>query len=391
LIRNLHFSDFLKLGQMHQAEVGLNLPNAIMSPPSPLTAALLQQLPVQHQSSSVYIYEEGRKPSAFLQARTRHRREEWEVISLGTIGAVFSSLESPQIEDEKLDNETPETITEEAAEEKQEQPLDLNNAWLQLIEHTISEAGEKGVQRIYARLSTESAELGLFTSSGFHAYTHESLYMLDYRTKAKKPADLHLNPQRKRNLWDIQRLYDAVTPNPVMHAEQLRSDSWDISRNYFPGAGRETGWVLSEEQSERAGAYIRITSYRNKHLLRIMNVDLPRERLPELFLYALACLKAGEDTQVFCAVRDYETEQETVLEELGFKYFARQAVLVKHTAHLIKVSEKAVAHVRDRRIELPQTTVSVTKHSPALQNTKGSTQTPKKPSQANNRHGKSTI
>ena len=176
-----------------------------------------------------------------------------------------------------------------------------------------------------------------------------------------------------------------------MHAEQIRSDSRDISRNYFPGAGRETGWVLSEEQSERAGAYIRITSYRNKHLLRIMNVDLPRERLPELFLYALACLKAGEDTQVFCAVRDYETEQETVLEELGFKYFARQAVLVKHTAHLIKVSEKAVAHVRDRRIELPQTTVSVTKHSPALQNTKGSTQTPKKPSQANNRHGKSTI
>jgi len=147
--------------------------------------------------------------------------------------------------------------------------------------------------------------------------------------------------------------------SPVIHTEQFRSDSWDISRSYFPGGMKEAGWVLRNEPDEHAGAYIRITSHRNRYLVRVMNLDNQREMLPELFRFALSRIKAGPDTQVICSVREYEAEQESLLEEMGFKFLTRQAILVKHIAHLIKVTEKATDIARERRMELPQTTASL--------------------------------
>ena len=37
--------------------------------------------------------------------------------------------------------------------------------------------------------------------------------------------------------------------------------------------------------------------------------------LPDVICYALSTLKASDDATVYCAVREYQAEQESVLEE----------------------------------------------------------------------------
>lgn len=402
-VRTLNFSDFLKLGRLHQADIGLNLPFALVHPDLPLPAALAQHLPVNSLNSSVYICEEKGKPQAFVQSRQRQRRDEWEVLALGVVGSIRpelveytpnheennngeSSAETPSLApvsgsghpadrgpDRSLDGgeavQLKEAETEYLAPEEEEPleagqdeptysliqvwPVEIELAWSMLLEHLIVDAGEKGVVRLYARLSSDSPQHELFSQLGFHAYTHESLFHMQYNQPVERPDQdsLKIREQRNRDTWFINQLYSAITPTPVQNAEQNTARSWEIHRAYFSRQNKESGLVLME--GEKAVAYIRILSNRNRHLLRIMHLDSSRQLLPDLIQYALASLKAGQEVEVYCAVREYQMEQEAVLEELGFqRVFGRQSVLVKHTVQFVRGLEKQLARGREGKLEL---------------------------------------
>lgn len=399
-VRTLHFRDFLKLGHMHQADIGLNLPFALVLPDLPLPAALAQHLPINSLNSSVYICEEKGIPQAFVQARARQRRDEWEVLTLGVVGPIRPELVelsppsdnptdntgSPPIlapvtgsglevtgpgktvqlkeNETETDNTFPSGETAEPGPDGNEDatpeysliqvwPVEIELAWSKLLEHLVVDAGEKGVVRVYARLATDSPELELFNQLGFHAYTHETLFHLQFDQAVEKPdpVTLNLRPHRNRDCWFINQLYSAITPSPVQNAEQTTSRTWEIHRGYLLHQNRESGLVLIE--GDKALAYVRILSYRNRHLLRIMNLDTSRHLLPDLVRYALSTLKAGIGTEVYCAVREYQVEQEAVLEDLGFqRVFGRQAVLVKHTVQFVRGLEKQLVRAREGKLEL---------------------------------------
>lgn len=399
-VRTLHFRDFLKLGHMHQADIGLNLPFALVLPDLPLPAALAQHLPVNSLNSSVYICEEKGEPQAFVQARARQRRDEWEVLSLGVVGPVRPELvelappsdettleenneESPSLApvsgsgvssdgageavqlketdpgSDHRSGETAEPVSDGVENSEPEYsliqvwPVETELAWSKLLEHLIVDAGEKGVVRVYARLSTDSPELELFNQLGFHAYTHETLFHLQYDQAVEKPDQetLKLRDHRNRDCWFINQLYSAITPSPVQNAEQTTSRTWEIHRSYLPRHNRQSGLTLIE--GDKALAYVRILSYRNRHLLRIMNLDTSRHLIPDLVRYALSTLKAGPGTEVYCAVREYQMEQEAMLEDLGFqRVFGRQAVLVKHTVQFVRSLDKQLVRAREGKLEL---------------------------------------
>ncbi len=391
MIRTLHFSDFLKLGRLHEAEVGLNLPDSLVIPNSPLSAALIQRLPVPSLISSVYIYEEGGKPEAFAQAAARKRSEEWNVMALGvvensgrakndeTARAADSDGDTTEPEmtleiaettvdfDEADDEDRPDVADEETETEGEEEaeiekveleeklewlqrPDEIEMAWLKLLEHLVVDAGEKGVVRVYAKLSTESPELSLFSQIGFHPYTHESLFTLRYETTMERPVSLKIRSQRSRDAWFINELYRAITPSFVQNTEQNAARDWEIHKGYFPRPVKEQGWVI--EEGEKVVAYVRIISNRHKHMLRIMNLDTQRELLPDLVRFALSHLKASQDCQVYCIVREYQAEQEAVLEDAAFSYVGKQSVMVKHTVQFVRNPERVLATARDRKLEL---------------------------------------
>jgi hypothetical protein len=366
---------------MHQADIGLNLPFALMMPEPPLPAALTQHLPVNSLNSSVYIYEEDRKAQAFVQARPRPRRDEWEVLTLGVVGDVQpeavenlkpedgeeTELTHP-VENQPASNDgamlTAQAVEIKAAQQPEDGetepeteqfgyisawPQEIEMAWLRLLEHLVVDAGEKGVVRVYARISSDSPQLDLFNQTGFHAYTHENLFYLSYEQAVERPAALPIREQRNRDAWNIQQLYTAITPTFVQSSEQSNSRSWEIHKGYLPRPTKETGWILTE--GEKAMAYIRILSHRNRHLIRFMNLDTRRELLPDLVRFALATLKAGADTQVYCTVREYQMEQEAVLEDFGFsRIHGKQAVLVKHTVQFVRATERQLARSREGKL-----------------------------------------
>jgi hypothetical protein len=366
LIRTLHFSDFLKLlGRLHQVEIGLNLPDNLIVAPSPLTAALTQQIPVNSLGSNVYIYQLDKQPMAFLQVRARNRREEWDVMALGTVGTAFAESIRERDENEELGEPDPDHNPDLVATARLEgthptNPLvlvDLEDAWLDLLNYMVRHAGEKGVFRIFAKLSVDSPELDLFNQLGFHAYTHENLFYLHHHQHIERPANFKLNLQRSKDHWHIQRLYEAVTPSQVQHAEHTNKDSWELPRNYTRSI-KETAWAVYE--GEHIAAYVRLVNHKHKYLLTIMNLDNWRVHLPDLVRFALANIKPEEDVTVYCSVRAYQSEQESVLEDAGFQFFGKQAVLVKHTVHYIRKTEKALNAVRDRRLELARSTANPT-------------------------------
>ncbi len=404
MIRNLHLTDFLKLGRLHEANVGLDIPGSLVIPHSLRSVALSQHLPVSVQSynSNIYIYEEPEgNPCAFVQARTRQRRDEWDILALGTIGKNFQTLptsseaaenlaptepanatstetfapeqETAQVVfstdivaadaagemvEAKNEDETP--TLEETSESNEEDTAwpsisEAEIAWSKLLEHLVTDAGERGVMRIYAKLGEDSSEMDLFNQTGFHTFTHELLFRLNYKTGLEKPANAKMRPQRSRDLFPIDQLYRAVTPGLVQHAENSSSRSWAISRNYFPRPLKEQGFVL--EENDKIVAYLRLLSHRNHHLLTVMCLDSQREILAEIIRYGLSNIKAGDDVQVYCVVREYQGEQATALEDLGFEYFGKQAAMVKHIVQYIKNVERATAHARDHKLELAHSVI----------------------------------
>lgn len=387
-VRTLHFSDYLKLGHMHQADIGLNLPFVLVLPDLPLPVALTQHLPVANPyTSSIYICENGGKAQAYAQTRIRQRRDEWEVHALGVIGNIQPEfIETPRVEDLASDsseinlnhtefdplqpplaasgeseneNELPglentELIPTSAVSNPdtiQAWPDEIELAWLRLLEHLVMDAGEKGVVRVYARLLLDSPQFELFSQLGFHTYTHETLFYLLHNRNVERPESLDIRTQRNRDAWYVQQLYSAITPSFVQNSEQCTSRSWEIHRAYLPRPVREYGWLFLE--GEKAAAHIRIISHRNRHLLRIMNLDTRRELLPDLVNFALSTIKAGPDTQVYCVVREYQVEQEAILEEAGFtRTFSKQAVMVKHTVRYSRVTERQLVRARESKLEL---------------------------------------
>lgn len=403
VIRNLHLTDFLKLGRLHEANVGLDVPGSLVLPHSLRGVVLSQHLPasVQSYNSNIYIYEEPEgNPCAFVQARTRQRRDEWDILALGTIGKNFQSppestdnsaqaepvnealaesfasdQETAQVvsstdivtetdniglEIVEADSESEAVTPEDTIESEEEDTAwpsisEAEVAWSKLLEHLVTDAGERGVMRIYAKLSEDSSEMDLFNQTGFHTFTHELLFRLNYRTGLEKPANVRMRPQRSRDLFPIDQLYRAVTPGLVQHAENSSSRTWSISRNYFPRPLKEQGFVL--EENDKIVAYLRLLSHRNHHLLTVMCLDSQRETLVEIIRYGLSSIKAGEDVQVYCTVREYQSEQATTLEDLGFEYFGKQAAMVKHIVQYIKNVERALAHARDHKLELAHSVI----------------------------------
>lgn len=392
VIRNLHLSDFLKLGRLHEANVGLDVLGSLILPHSPRSAVLSQHLPVpvQNFNTSIYIYEEPEgKPSAFVQTRVRPRRDEWDILALGTVGAIpqISTETDEKSEEFSLERETvavgkltleieSETtvVSESEINQTELNELDESNiswpsiseaeiCWLRLLEHLVIDAGEKGAMRVYARLMEDSPETSLFSQVGFHTFTRENLFRLNYKVALEKPADQKMRSQHKRDLFPIDQLYRAITPTPVQYAESTSSRSWALNRNYFPRPIKEQGFVL--EEKDKVIAYMRLLSYRNRHLLTFMCLDSYRELLPEVVRFGLCSIKAGEDTQVYCAVREYQAEQESVLEDFGFTHFGRQSAMVKQIVQYIKNPERALVHARDHKLELAHSVIkNRVRHTP---------------------------
>jgi hypothetical protein len=184
-----------------------------------------------------------------------------------------------------------------------------------LIEHLSAEAGEWGAFHVLADVGDSSDAFPALRTAGFSVYAWQRIWDVSHIT----PSDSASGWRRAQsiNMPAVQSLYHQIVPPLLQPVE--------------PTPKRAIGLVCSEG----AKCYVNLTY----GLYGIVLTPLIHPEATDVAM-KLACLlnhlPDRGNRPVYLCVRSYQAWLEPVLEDLGAKAAERQAVMVKHLAHMVK-------------------------------------------------------
>ncbi len=327
MIRPFGIGDVLLVNKLQKKGTRLGLEGALTRPYSPLSATLTAFLPSQAGGVSTFVcdgVERGRRLLGFAQMRERPGRPEGEVLYL-----------SPALSSDE----------------------DASLIWARLLAYMCANAGERGLQRVFAATVEPGDEIGIFRQVGFTIYTREDVFRLE-RSPNHSPAasDASIRPRQARDNLGIKRLHAAIAPRLVQQAEDPTQEQESDWLNGWLTGDKDREYVL-EEDAEITG-YLRVSRGSAGHWLRILLHPNSYDRAEALIEHGLAAVRESTSTPVYCSVREYQGGLRVPLEEKGFQPFARQALLVKHTTVWVKEPLKKLVPVLEKRVEVSTPTVS---------------------------------
>jgi len=297
----------------------LNLEEALTQIYRPLLAALAGWLPLQEAGVSTYVCDEmegDRRMTGFAQVRLR-KRAEANVVSLAP--SLSAAGEATTI-------------------------------WRRLLEKLCREAGEQGIQRIFARLPEDGPEVAAFQLVGFSIYTQEDIFRL-----AKMPPGLPspekktVRPQQPTDGWGLQGLYAAIAPRLVQQVENLTAKKWEATPGPWLRPVRRDGWVL--EDKGKVIGFVRIRQGQSGHWLEMLLHPQAYERADELVGQSLPLLAKYPPLPIYCCLRRYQGGIRVPLEAQGFQLFASQCVMIKHTTVRVKKPVLKLVPALEKRAE----------------------------------------
>lgn len=303
-----------------QRVLHLDLPYTLVQPESLLPTLLRSALLAQHRSNFIYVCVDHGSVLGYVEAHSRRRRrDEWAIATLAT--------------------------TERAPDA----------VWGDLLEELCRAAGEEGVARVFVKAPSEARELGLFRSLGFTHYSNEhvwgNLYFAPGGARLDEPPRGSLRRQTNQDAWDVMQLYTAVTPPAVQRAEVLTSRQWQVGYIQrpllFPHGLLERSYVWPDQSGDKRalGGYIRLlTGQRGHWISALFRPDHANRKMHTVaFDYALWKAAQHGSKPVYCGIREYQIEVESMLEERGFHLLSEQALLVKYLAEPLKARQPALA------------------------------------------------
>lgn len=285
----------------------LDMAQALTRPLSPLAVAVLGPIPWRATGVATYVlrmHQSGRRVAGFAQVLKRPGRAESDVLVLA-----------------------PSLRADSAA----------GDVWQRLLTRCAIEAGEHGVQRIFASAAADGREVDVLRQVGFVPYTQETVYRHASGVQITAAPVAGIRAQVTSDSWAMQRLYQMVTPPVVQHAE----GALESENSGFPPLWWETpllrsqGYVMSQGGEVTGAAHIQ--SGPAGHWLRIWSADNQRTVVPALLNHCLATLKSPDRKKpIYCAVRDYQNDMRLPLQDAGFQLYARRSRLVKHLTVRVK-------------------------------------------------------
>ena len=304
MIRPLRLPDALPLAQLQPLGIHLDLRRALLWPHQGRAAAMSALWPFNGRELRTLVMNHADGVLlGYLQYRELRERQDAELI--------FGAPSLQKTND-----------------------VDVSYVWLELLTHLVKQLGERGIQRIYARVLDGAPELDLFWRLGFSAYARARIYERTHEPPAGKPPKPVLwRPQRPRDLWIVNKLYSAVTPKLVQLAENLPQK--DAEAPYRDSLGRrlEQKYVWAVDDEARASLRI-IRGDANCWLNLILN---PRhlEQSDALLQEALRFVPT-QTKQVYVSVREYQSELTGAIAHANFTPLATEMLMVKHTTVFIK-------------------------------------------------------
>lgn len=312
--------DLRALAELASHGVELELERARLSTASPLADALVSRMSFGSMGADTFVlYGDGRKQRALgvVQARQRKNRPEADLTFIAP----------------SLDYD-PEAVT----------------TWYRLLSEATNSLGELGVQRIYAQLPAGGGAEEVFHQAGFSVFTREDIFLLrpekaaDHvkahpaRTDSAKESST-LRRMRKRDAWNVLRLYSILTPRNVQHAEAMRTtegalgnlDDWWENLNgtsYIferPVAGVNSMTGVVRITRGRLGSWVRL----HLHPDALGCAD-------EMVAEMVALVSKTRARPIYAGVRDYEGGIRAALEAAGFEWLMERSHMVKHTTARVR-------------------------------------------------------
>jgi hypothetical protein len=307
LIRPFRLQDAPLIAQLQVRGAYLDLRRSLLWPHNSLSTAMLMYWPFSRRSVHTLVMRDnanGAPASGFVQYRERHGQPEADII----FGAPA------------LDNA--------------DSAKSAAFTWQKLVSHLIIRLGERGCQRVYARLVDGAPELDLFWQLGFSAYARQRVYQQAPAPRSADTARPALwRAQRSRDIWSVGQLYGAVTPRLVQQAENLPQNNYLAPYRDSFGSGIDRRYVWSEH--DEASAALRVIRGHDACWLKLMLHPQFLDRADDLLRDALR-LAPAQCARVYVSVREYQSEIEGAILRAGFRWFATEMLMVKHTTSLVK-------------------------------------------------------
>ncbi|MEP0806949.1 MAG: hypothetical protein HRF47_15825 [Chloroflexota bacterium] len=199
-----------------------------------------------------------------------------------------------------------------------------------LIEHLAVQAGTWGAFHVLAEVDETSHAFVALRKAGFSVYAWQRMWNMpdaaETGSGSRAEADC-----KKAQVWTrvkpvhlsaIQSLYHQIVP-PLLHPVE-------------PQPRAALGWMCNE------GAKCYVSAAHGIYGIVLTPLIHPdAASVSEKLLALIGSLPDRRNRPIYLCVRSYQAWLEPVLADLGAKPGERQAVMVKHLAHLVK--ETAVA------------------------------------------------
>ena len=209
-----------------------------------------------------------------------------------------------------------------------------------LIEHLVVQAGEWEAFHVMAEVEKSSDVFPALRIAGFSVYAWQRLWDVSLIEKTesvqqRRPDRVEGSGWRRIRSVDlpaVQNLHYQIVP-PLLHPVE-------------PAPNRVVGFVHSENMK----CYANVTAGMYGIVLTPL-IHPDEHNVSEKISALVANLPDRRGRKVYLNVRSYQTWLEPVLADLGAQASARQAVMVKHLARLVKEGQPARAVPSSVRVQ----------------------------------------
>ncbi len=299
--------DLRALAELEAHGVEFDLERARLSSTSPMTDALASHVSFGNMGAETFVlYTHGRKrhPLGVVQARLRKNRPEADITFI-----------APSLEYD------PDAVT----------------TWYRLLAEATNSFGEMGVQRIFAQLPGGNGAEEVFRQAGFTTFTREDIFVMSREgiaARAHKNVNVTLRRMRKRDAWNVLRLYSAITPRNVQHAEAMRTtegalgklDDWWENLN-----GTSYLFERPLDGTNALAGVVRVTRGRLASWVRLHLHPNALHYADEMVAEMIALVSKTRARPIYVGVRDYEGGIRAALQAAGFAFEMERSHMVKHT------------------------------------------------------------
>jgi hypothetical protein len=234
-----------------------------------------------------------------------------------------------------------------------------------LVQHLLRDAAKRGGLRFHVACADADGNVELFMQAGFARYGEESILYRPpdqpyFETMTEREAaELGIRAAQPLDSLELDRLYRAATPAPIVRLEDYRLADWERQGNHWrvPRSALTPllrfadvdAFVQGSKQGEALLAFCQIGVAKAEQPDYLRIISRPDHDPSELISFGLAAINEQirrrrldrarlhrSDRGVISAVRSYEAPLDRRLSENGFNDLAVVSLLMKEVAQRVK-------------------------------------------------------